>query len=179
MKFLHFFLIIISLSSCNSSIKLYDLDEPDCAKLVYGQITTRRMLTDADKSLLTKNGLIVQDFIFENIYSGVWKQNWHRKDLDRTPVRNLDPLTPDQKLAGGMLLSEIEKAENRNVTLLIQTIGPMLPEALNAYGRIISEKNSFIRMETGIRNVVDLSNHPCIKTISILEPENTPDSNKE
>ncbi len=179
MKFLYFLVTIASLSSCNSAIKLYDLEEADCAKMVYGQITTRRMLTDADKDLLSKNGLIIQDFIFENIYSGVWKHSWSGKNLDRSPVKNLDPLTPDQKLAGGILLSEIEKADNRNVTLLIQTIGPLVPEALNAYGRIISEKNSFIRMETGIRNVVDLSNHPCIKTISILEAENTPDSNKE
>jgi hypothetical protein len=179
MKFLYYLFLTTTLAACSGTIKLYDLDEADCSRLVYGQITTRRMLTDVDKNQLAKNGLLVQDFIFENVYSGVWKQNWSGKDLDRTPIRNLNALTPDQKLAGGILLSEIEKTENRNVTLLIQTIGPMVPESLNSYGRIISEKNSFIRMETGIRNVSDLSNHPCIKTISILEPENTPDSNKE
>jgi len=171
--------LLILCCACSSPIKLYNLDESACAKLAFGQIETRRMLTDVDKANLEKEGLIIQDFIFENIYQGVWKHQFGKKNLDKTPIIKLTPIGPEQKIAGGKSISEIDQQENKNVVLILQTIGPMAPESLSEYGKITAEKNSFIKMETGIKNALDLSNHPCIKNISILEPDFTPDFNKD
>ncbi|MBK9270048.1 MAG: hypothetical protein IPM48_00490 [Saprospiraceae bacterium] len=170
---------IILFGACSSPIRLYNLNEDLCTNLVYGQIETRRLLTDLDKTNLEKQGMVIQDYIFENIYQGVWKKSFEKSNLNKTPIVKLSALTPDQKVAGGTALSEIEKGENRNVVLILQSIGPMAPESLSEYGKITAEKNSFIKMETGIKNVLDLSKHPCIKNISILEAELAPDLNKD
>lgn len=173
------FIFLLLLISCKSSVQLFQMDESSCGKLIYGQIDSRRILTDVDKKNLETQGIFVQDYLFENIYTGVWTKKWENKSLEKTPVTKLTMVKPEQKISGGKVLSEIEKADNYNVTLIIQTIGPLKSELLAEYGKITAEKNSFVKMETGIKTVIDLIQHPCIKNISILEPGFAPDAPKQ
>ena len=180
MKFLIYsYTLVFIFMSCSSSINLDKLNTDSCGKFEYGKIETKRMLTDADKLNLNAKGIVIQEFVFENLYLGLWKKNWTNKNLDKTVVSKLTVIPPEEKLAGGTILKDIKPNDNSRCILLIQTVGSVPISEFNDYGKVESARNDFIKMEIFMSNIVDLCNHPCIKAVSLLPQNSSPDQKKD
>lgn len=180
MKFLIYsYAIVFIFTSCSSAINLDKLNKDSCGKFEYGKIETKRMLTDADKLNLKSNGVVIQEFVFEKLYLGLWKKNWTEKNLDKTVISKLTVIPPDEKLAGGIILKDIKPNDNSRCILLIQTVGSVPISEFNDYGKVESARNDFIKMETSMSNIIDLCNHPCIKAVSLLPQNSSPDQKKD
>ncbi|HRG34404.1 MAG: hypothetical protein JNK69_07270 [Saprospiraceae bacterium] len=177
--FLYSFLLVIIFGSCSSTIKLDNLNRDSCGKFEYGKIETKRMLTDGDKLNLKSGGIVIQEFVFENLYLGIWKNNWSEKNLDKTVISKLTVIPPDEKLAGGVILKDIKPNDNSRCILLIQTVGSVPLDEFDDYGKVESARNDFIKMETSMSNIIELCNHPCIKAVSLLPQNSTPDQKKD
>lgn len=173
------FLLVIIFGSCNTALKLDNLNRDSCGKFQYGKIETKRMLTDADKAQLQSGGIVVQEFVFENLYLGIWKNSWSGRNLDKTVISKLTIIPPDEKLAGGIILKDIKPNDNSHCILLIQTVGSVPLTEFNDYGKVESARNDFIKMETSMSNIIELCNHPCIKAVSLLPQNSTPDQKKD
>ena len=139
MKFVFFLIMMaLSFSFCKVSHQLTQLTEKKCGQYTYGRIEFKRSISTEEKNQLASQGLLIQDFIFENIYLGLWYKSWGKKNLNKTAIRALIPFTPDDKLAGGLLVRDIKADDNSNCLILIQTIGPLSKDELNDYGLIVS-----------------------------------------
>lgn len=172
MKFLVFLIMMsLSLSFCKVSHQMTQLTEKKCGQYTYGRIEFKRSITTEEKNQLTLQGLLMQDFIFENIYLGLWYKSWDKKNLNKTAIRTLIPFSPDDKLAGGLLVRDIKADDNSNCLILIQTIGPLSKDELNDYGLIISSNDDFYKMEVQKRNILPLLDHPCIKMVSLVKED--------
>lgn len=138
------------------------------------------MLTEADKSELNKQGIIVQEFVLENQYLGSWKSKWNLENLDKTPVNALVKFQTQDKLASGMELARFSEIANSagSSMVLIQTLASVDSLELNEYGEILFHRDHFYRMIVAHNNLEDLLNYPCLRLLSIVKENYEPDSGK-
>lgn len=138
------------------------------------------MLTEADKSELNKQGIIVQEFVLENQYLGSWKSKWNLENLDKTPVNALVKFQTQDKLASGMELARFGEIANSvgSSMVLIQTLASVDSLELNEFGEILFHRDHFYRMIVAHNNLKDLLNYPCLRLLSIVKENYEPDSGK-
>ena len=157
-----FFVLISSfvlLSSCSHKVILTDLTESKCGKLHFGKVEFRRLPSEEDKATLQKSGLVLQEYVFENYYLGVWNGSWAKKNLDKT------------KLAGGLSMNELKlKAEKPGSSkVLIQTFGSLKQTELDAFGKMLFNKDNFYRLEVKNQSLLDLLDHSCVKLLNVMD----------
>lgn len=80
--------LFLFISACSSPSQLGLLTSTKCEDYSYGKIEASRILTDEEKSSLTKKGIYVQQSVFDNVYLGVWKNNIKLKLLEKLPIKN-------------------------------------------------------------------------------------------
>lgn len=138
------------------------------------------MLTEADKSALHKQGIIIQEFVLENQYLGSWKSKWNTENLDKTPVNALVKFKTQDKLASGMELSRFTEISNAvgSSMVLIQTIASVDSLELREYGEVLFHRDHFYRMLVPNKNLLDLLDYPCLRLLSIVKENYEPDSGK-
>jgi len=169
-----FFVLISSfvlLSSCSHKVILTDLTESKCGKLHFGKVEFRRLPSEEDKATLQKSGLVLQEYVFENYYLGVWNGSWEKKNLDKTVVKALYPFSEMDKLAGGLSMNELKlKAEKPGYSkVLIQTFGSLKQTELDAFGKMLFNKDNFYRLEVKNQSLLDLLDHSCVKLLNVMD----------
>ncbi|HMS29054.1 MAG TPA: hypothetical protein PKD32_04355 [Saprospiraceae bacterium] len=169
------FLVLISyfvlLSSCSHKVILTDLTEAKCDKLHFGKVEFRRLPSDEEKATLQKSGLVLQEYVFENYYLGVWNGSWTKKNLDKKVVKALYPLSEMDKLAGGLSMNELKlKAEKPGSSkVLIQTLGSLKQTELDAFGKMLFNKDNYYRLEVKNQSLLDLLDHSCVKLLNVMD----------
>ncbi|MEO6190275.1 MAG: hypothetical protein ABIO44_07830 [Saprospiraceae bacterium] len=168
-KIFKFSFIFIFCIGCKTSYKLDALNEKQCSNYRYGIIELKRTLSGDEKKELENKGLFIQDFLFENVYQGVWYKKWDKLNLISTPIKKLKVYTLQDKLSEGIKLSDI-KSDNRNCILLIQSFAPLDEADLKVYGKLLNQNSSYYRLETQYKFLEEIASHSCIKHISIMKP---------
>ncbi|MBK8486065.1 MAG: hypothetical protein IPO86_13325 [Saprospiraceae bacterium] len=175
-------LCLILFFSCSSSkIAWTDLKASDCSKYAYGRIEAKRLLSEAEKSDLLLKGLHIQEFIFENQYLGSWElKKWPGKNLEKSAIQSLIKFMPQEKLASGMLLSDLSKlAESPGESMvLIQAISTIDLNELKQFGTLVFNRDHFYRMIVPHQQLISLLEFPCLRLLSIVKETYEPDVNR-
>jgi len=177
-RLLFYLVALCFIMACSSTSKSWQyLKEEDCLKYTFGRIDAKRSLTEEDKKSLLKQGLRIQEFVFENQYLGCWDKNWNTKNLDQTPVVSLNPFEAKDKLASGMpihKLDEIAQTTGHSM-VLIQTLSSVDSMELVNYGKIIFHRDHFYRLLVKHQDLKDLLEYPCLRLMSIVKENHEPD----
>ena len=169
--------VLICCISCSKKLDLSSLDSNVCENFTFGRIELKRNISDVEKSKLANEGVIIQEYIFDQVYLGVWSKKWNSKKLEKTAIKALKPAKAEDKLASGMTINEIEamSKENTRSTVLLQTIGKMKPNVFSEIGTVLMNKDFFYRLDVHNSHLMDLLDNPCIKLITILKEPAVPD----
>jgi hypothetical protein len=165
--------------SCSSTKKKWeDFKVGDCAKYQFGRIEAKRLLTDVEKNELAKQGIQIQEFVFETQYLGSWEHKWASRNLDKIPVKTLIPFSLQDKLASGMQLSELKKLSESpgESMVLIQTIASVNKTELNQFGKLIFSRDHFYRMVVPHHQLYNLLEFQCLRLLSIVKENYNPDN---
>lgn len=172
-------LIGILFSGCSTSKKEWaDFKKEDCSKYHFGRIEAKRLLTEDEKKLLSNDGIHVQEFVFETQYLGSWEQKWAGKSLEKTAIKSLVSFSPQDKLASGMQIKELQKLADTpgESMVLLQTIATVNPLELRQFGRLVFSQNHFYRMVVAHNKLIDLIEFPCLRMMSIVKSNYDPDN---
>ena len=168
-KIYKFSFIIILCIGCKSSYNIDALNEKQCSDYRYGIIELKRILSGDEKKELESKGLFIQDFLFDNVFQGVWYKKWDKLNLISTPIKKLRLYTLQDKISEGINLKDI-KDDNRKCILLIQSFAPLDEADLKGYGKLLNQNSSYYRLETQYKFLEEIAGHSCIKHISIMKP---------
>ncbi len=171
--------IALFLINCSSSkVKWENFNSGDCTKYHFGRIEAKRLLTDVEKSELAKQGIQIQEFVFETQYLGSWEHKWATKNFDKTPVKSLIPFSLQDKLASGMQLSELKRITETpgESMVLIQTIATVNPGELSRFGKLVFSREHFYRMVVPHHQLYNLLEFPCLRLLSIVKENYDPDN---
>ncbi|NOT37760.1 MAG: hypothetical protein HOP11_10325 [Saprospiraceae bacterium] len=169
--------IIISfyfILACNPVKKLSDLKSKDCGNFTIGMIEAKRLLNDQEKAKLEEQGILIQEFLFETVYQGIWKNSWNTKKLNTTPIRKLKEYKSEDKVSEGIILKEIAE-DNTPCNLIVQSIIEIDDVELSSFGKVVNYKNKYYRIETQKKYIDDIAQHPCVKHVSLMKSLDIPD----
>ncbi|MEP7196334.1 MAG: hypothetical protein ABI851_07415 [Saprospiraceae bacterium] len=173
-KILIFILSIVLFNSCKTTYKLNELKTDQCSDFRYGMIEAKRVLNNTEKKELENKGMLVQDFLFETVYQGIWNKSWDDKKLSATPIKKLKEYSIEEKISEGIKLQELAE-DRRPCTLLILAFASLNETELESYGKLLNSKSPYYRLETQYKYVQRIAENPCIKHISIIKQMDTPD----
>ncbi len=154
------------------------LSEESCARYVFGRVEAKRLLTDEDKAALLKEGLRIQEYVMETQYLGNWDKRWERKSLDETPLRELMPIAPHEKLASGMTQSELERIGSTpgSAMVLLQTFAPVDSLEIRRFGKVVFSRDHFYRLVVPHPQLTALMDYSCLRFMSIVKADYEPDA---
>lgn len=169
--------LFILITACASPTQLGLLTSTKCEDYSYGKIEASRILSDEEKSSLTKKGIYVQQSVFDNVYLGVWKNNIKLKLLEKLPIKKLTQISGEEKLSGGYSKEQLEELFNTSGSsnVIFNTFGELQEGELSEFGKLIKQNQGFFRMEINNARIPDLLEFPCLKSISILREMPIPD----
>lgn len=174
-----FIAFILLFSQCSRQPAQWtQLSEEGCAQYVFGRVEAKRLLTDEDKSALLKEGLRIQEYVMETQYLGNWDKRWERKSLDETPLRELVPIAPHEKLASGMTQSELERIGSTpgSAMVLLQTFAPVDSLEIRRFGKVVFSRDHFYRLVVPHPQLTALMNYSCLRFMSIVKADYEPDA---
>lgn len=167
-------LLLFVIYSCGTSKKVSDLKSADCIDYSFGMIEAKRILNDEEKSLLEKQGIFIQEFLFENVYQGVWRKSWNKKKLNATPIRKLRTYNAEDKISEGVQLKDLNN-DNTVCNLIVQSFVDLNEKEFSSFGKLINYNNKFYRLETQKKYISEIAMHPCVKHVSIMKSLDVPD----
>lgn len=179
MKFSMCLFILLCVFACAPAKKEWaNFTKKDCENYYFGRIEAKRLLTATEKISLKDAGIHIQEFILETQYLGSWKKEWLSKNLDKTPIHSLIPFTPQDKIASGVQIAEVQRISETpgESMVLIQTIATVTPEELKNYGQMVFGRDYSYRLIVPHNNLMKLLEFPCLRLMSIIKYDYDPDS---
>ncbi len=167
MKRSYLWLFIVAVIACKPSYNLASLTEDKCGQYSYGMIEFKRLISEEEKKTLQTQGLFIQDYLFDQVYQGVWHRKWDKMKLSATPIKRLKEYTPSEKISDGIILDSLDK-DKRSCMLLIQSISPLDVNELKKYGKLLHNNDQYYRLESQYRNIPSIIQNRCIKHISVM-----------
>lgn len=160
--------------SCKSALHYTELKSTDCGDFNFGMIEAKRILTEEEKKSLETQGIIVQEYLFDMVYQGIWRKNYPIKKLSASPIKNLKDYKLDDKLSEGIVLKNFE-GDLTPCSIVIQSFIRLNEDEFKSYGKIVNYNNQYYRMDTQKKFVKDIVSHPCVKHVSIMKSNDIPD----